>query len=116
MRRAQPADAPEVVRLTGLMFASMGWDRAATGGSWDEWERNAATTLATRPPDEFAVFVVGRPEEPGPIPVAGGRLVACGAGTIARRLPGPRLPDGRAGYVQWMSTEPGYQRRGYGRA
>jgi GNAT superfamily N-acetyltransferase len=95
------------------MFAAMGWNRDGLGGSWDEWAANVAATLSERSPDQLAVFVVDRPDGVGP---PSGGLVAVGAGTIAARLPSPRQPDGRGGYVQWMSTEPGYQRRGYGRA
>lgn len=31
-------------------------------------------------------------------------------------LPGPRLPDGRLGYVTSVFTDPAYRRRGYSRA
>jgi GNAT superfamily N-acetyltransferase len=55
------------------------------------------------------VFVVDHPE-------VDGALVACGAGVVCRRLPNPWHPDGLAGYVQWMSTEPAFRRRGLGRA
>lgn len=96
-----------MVRLAGLMFAAMGWDADALGDGWRRWQDRAAAAVAHDRPDR-AVFVVDRPDGTG--------LAACGAGTVAQRLPSPRHPDGRAGYVQWMSTEPAHQRRGYGRA
>lgn len=57
----------------------------------------------------MGLFVVEDPTRPGV-------LVSCGAGVIATRLPNPWHPDGRAGYVQWMSTDPAFRRRGLGRA
>jgi GNAT superfamily N-acetyltransferase len=89
------------------MFVSMGWDADALGDDWRRWQERAAAAVAHVGPDR-AVFVVDRPDGTG--------LASCGAGTVAQRLPSPRHPDGRAGYVQWMSTEPAHQHQGYGRA
>jgi predicted GNAT family acetyltransferase len=38
--------------------------------------------------------------------------VACGIGTIVRRLPGPNTPDGRYGYIASMVTEENWRGRG----
>jgi len=61
------------------------------------------------PGDTVGIFVVDHPERPA-------RLVSCGAGVAVPRLPNPWHPDGRAGYLQWMCTDPAFRGRGYGRA
>lgn len=105
LRIATPDDAPELVRLAALMFATMGLDVEDP-----VWRANAEVDARARlGEDDVVAFVFDHPSEPG-------RLVASGAATIARRLPGPLNPTGRAAYVQWMSTEPDFQRRGLGRA
>jgi GNAT superfamily N-acetyltransferase len=104
-RLATSADAPEVVRLAALMYTSMGLDASGL-----QWRENAMKVMAERlGGDEVVVFVVDDPERPG-------ALAACGAAAVIQRLPGPNTPAGRWGYVQWISTEPRYQRRGFARA
>jgi GNAT superfamily N-acetyltransferase len=104
-RLAHTGDAPEVVRLAALMYTSMGLD--ATGLDWRE---NAMKVMAERlGGDEVAVFVIDDPENAG-------ALAACGGVAVIQRLPGPNTRDGRWGYVQWISTEPRHQRRGFARA
>ncbi|HMK99751.1 MAG TPA: GNAT family N-acetyltransferase [Acidimicrobiales bacterium] len=76
---------------------------------WETWRRAARDVVQRLPGDEVAVFVADHPDRPG-------TLVSCGAGVVVPRLPNPWHPHGRAGYVQWMSTEPEFRRRGYGRA
>lgn len=76
---------------------------------WRHWRAVARRAVMERTGDDVAVFVADDPGVPG-------RLVACGAGIVVRRLPNPHHPHGLAGYVQWMSTDPDFQRRGYGRA
>jgi GNAT superfamily N-acetyltransferase len=104
VRAADAADAGEVVRLARLMFESMGLD--ASGA---EWQREGERHVRERLGRDLAVFVAEHPAVPG-------RLVASAAGTIAVRLPGPRNLLGRAGYVQWVSTEPDFRGLGLGRA
>jgi GNAT superfamily N-acetyltransferase len=36
-------------------------------------------------------------------------------GLIEQRLPSPRRPDGRIGYVEWLATAAGHRRRGAAR-
>jgi GNAT superfamily N-acetyltransferase len=72
------------------------------------WQVAAEQAVRARLGADLTVVVA---EDPG----APGRLVACGAGTISTRLPGP-AGDARLGYIQWMSTEPAFRRRGLGRA
>ncbi|HCU95907.1 MAG TPA: GNAT family N-acetyltransferase [Actinobacteria bacterium] len=100
VRAAAPADTAEVIRLAALMYEAMGID--ASGGPWREAARAG---LAARLGADVAVFVA---EEAA----ADGRLAAAGAGSITRRLPGPANPGGRAGYIQWVSTDPRWRRRG----
>jgi GNAT superfamily N-acetyltransferase len=103
IRAATADDAREVVRLARMMFEAMGID--ASGPAWQlEGERHVRQRLGL----DLAVFVAAHPEDAD-------RLVASAAGTIAARLPGPRNGAGRVGYVQWVSTEPDFRRRGLGR-
>jgi GNAT superfamily N-acetyltransferase len=103
VRPGVAADAPEVLRLATLMYESIGID--ASGA---QWRGAAAEHLLDRLGQDAAVFVVDDPSD-------NGRLVAAGAGTIARRLPSPGNPDAKVGYVQWMSTDPAWRRRGFAR-
>ena len=44
-----------------------------------------------------------------------GHLVAAGVAMINERLPGPRNPSGRVGYIQWVATELSSRRQGLAR-
>ncbi|HLI57012.1 MAG TPA: GNAT family N-acetyltransferase [Actinomycetota bacterium] len=101
------ADAGEVVRLAELMFRGLG--AQLTDAQWEQWRGAASDAVTNRDEDRVAMFVVDHPAERG-------MLVACGAGIVTRRLPNPWHPDGRAGYVQWMSTDVAFRRRGLARA
>jgi ribosomal protein S18 acetylase RimI-like enzyme len=103
VRRAGPQDAGEVVRLAALMYEALGWDPAS-----EDWRRAACELLNSRPHEEFNVLVVDDPD-------TAGRLAAIGGASIATRLPGPRNPTGRVGYIQWISTDPSRRRRGLAR-
>ncbi len=100
-------DAAEIVRLAEMMFRSLGIDPGPE--LWEHFGESARASVRSRAGDDTCFFVADHPDEPG-------RLVACGAGVIVRRLPTPVQPDGRNGYVQWMSTDPAFQRHGLGRA
>lgn len=82
---------------------------ALSARQWSAWRQASGEAVHRLPSDSFAIFVVDAPGRPG-------ALVSCGAGVVVPRLPNPWHPGGRAGYVQWMSTDPGYRRRGYARA
>jgi squalene-hopene/tetraprenyl-beta-curcumene cyclase len=97
-------DTAEVIRLAAAMYEAMGMDANGT-----TWRRSAADQLASRLGDEVMVFVVDDPTTPG-------RLAATGAGSIATRLPGPGNPDAKVGYIQWVSTDPAWRRRGPARS
>jgi GNAT superfamily N-acetyltransferase len=102
VRLAAPHEGADVVRLASIMYEAMGLDVAQP-----EWRAEAERMVRVRNGTvDCAVFVV---EE-------NGRLVACGAVTVATRLPGPGNPAARYGYIQWMVTEPAHRRRGHGRA
>jgi GNAT superfamily N-acetyltransferase len=106
VRPARLDDAGEVTRLAELMYRSLGVTLEEDG--WGRWRSSALRSVRARLGADLAVVVA---EDPG----APGRLVTCGAGTISERLPGPAA-DARVGYIQWMSTEPAFRRRGLGRA
>jgi GNAT superfamily N-acetyltransferase len=103
IRRAGPEDAGEVIRLAALMYEAMGLDAADPA-----WRAAAVAALASRLGGDTAVFVADAPGSPG-------RLAATGAGTIATRLPGPANPGATVGYIQWVSTDPQWRRRGLAR-
>jgi ribosomal protein S18 acetylase RimI-like enzyme len=108
VRRAVPADAAELVRLRGVMFAGLDGHEPAPG----PWQAAAESTLRERladPAGALAGFVVDRPDLPG-------ALAACALGTIEQRLGGPRNPTGEVGHLFNVATDPGYRRRGYARA
>lgn len=97
-------DSAEAVRLAALLFESMGVSTVGEPRWREEAERHVCDRLGT----DLAVFVIDDP-------LRTGRLVASAAGTIAKRLPTPANPDGLAGYVQWVCTDPQYRRQGLAR-
>jgi GNAT superfamily N-acetyltransferase len=103
VRAARLDDAVEVVRLAELMFRSLGL--AHPDDVWARWRADAVGAIRARVGDDLALFVVEEDDRPG-------KLLSAGAGTIAHRLPNPSHADARVGYIQWMSTEPEFRRRG----
>jgi len=106
VRSARPDDAGEVARLAEMMYRSIRLQLDEE--VWERWRVSAVQTVQARLGEDLAVVVA---EDP----TARGHLVACGAGAISLRLPGP-AGDARVGYIQWMATEPGFRRQGLGRA
>lgn len=102
IRPATSGDVDEVVRLAALMFASMGLDVDGP------WLKEARDQFVDRLGRDATAFVVDHP-------IRVGRLVASGAGTISRRLPGPLNPSARVGYIQWIATDPEWRGRGLAR-
>lgn len=100
LRLATPADVDELVRLRRVMLDALG---AGEGAAWED--ACAAFLRETLAAGTAAAVVADDPEAPG-------RLVACGVGTIDRRLPAPRNPDGLHGYIASMVTEPAWRGRG----
>lgn len=103
LRRATPDDIGNLVRLRRVMFDAMAVD--ASDPAWAE-ECAAVLRRELAPGGVMAAYVV---EEDGGV-------VSCGVGMVAPRLPGPRTPDGRYGYVQSMATDPEHRGRGHARA
>ncbi|WP_371479745.1 GNAT family N-acetyltransferase [Kitasatospora sp. NBC_00315] len=114
VRPGIPDDAPELVRLRGLMFEAMAGRSGAADPTPEPWQPAAEAVLRERlaqpaPDLTMPVFVVDDPGRPG-------RLAACAVGTLERRLPAPGHPDGLFGFVFNICTDPGHRRRGYARA
>jgi GNAT superfamily N-acetyltransferase len=107
VRRAGIDDASEVARLAELMYRALGADLRED--DWTRWRAAAATAVRSRLGADLEVVVV---EDAA----GSGHLVACGAATVAERLPNPWHAQAVVGYVQWMSTEPAFRRRGLARA
>jgi ribosomal protein S18 acetylase RimI-like enzyme len=117
-RAAVPADAAELARLRGVMFAAM--SGGADGGTGTDggtaWVRACEDILRTRladPAGDIAAFVVDAPAHGG---LPGGPLAACAVGTVERRLSSPGNPEGLAGHLFNVATDPALRRRGYARA
>lgn len=104
VRLATDRDVAEIIRLAGLMYEAMG-----LGASNERWRLAAARALEQRLGHDVAVFVVDDLAAPG-------RLAACGAASVTTRLPGPANLDASFGYIQWVSTDPRWRRRGMARA
>jgi GNAT superfamily N-acetyltransferase len=102
-RPATPEDLTEVLRLAAVMFEA--FDTPVD----EQWTAAGANHLLSRLGADVAAFVVDSPDEKG-------RLIAVAAGSIQHRLPVPGRPEGRAGFVQWVSTDDEYRRRGASRA
>ncbi|MFF5172036.1 GNAT family N-acetyltransferase [Micromonospora sp. NPDC000089] len=108
VRRATPRDAAEIVRLRGVMLASMDGAEPPPG-PWQQAAREVLHERLAEPADLMAAFVVDAPGRPG-------ELAACVVGTIERRLGGPANPNGLTGYVFNVVTDPQHRRRGHSRA
>ena len=102
VRPATTDDVGEVVRLAGVMYASMGHDVTDPN-----WIAAAGDAFASRLGDDLAVFVVDAPDRSG--------LAASGAGTISTRLPAPNNVSARTGYIQWVATDDDARRQGHAR-
>jgi ribosomal protein S18 acetylase RimI-like enzyme len=106
VRRAEAADAADLVRLRAQMLADMG---RSVGNDADPWRVMAEDWFADRllRRREFAAFVVDDPD---------GGVVACSAGTCDFHAPGPGNLTGVRGHVFNMSTLPAHRRRGHAQA
>jgi GNAT superfamily N-acetyltransferase len=106
VRRAEAADAGNLVRLRAQMLADMG---RSVGDDADPWRARAEGWFANRLVHgrEFASFVVDDPDD---------GVVACSAGICDFHAPGPENVTGVRGHVFNMSTFPPHRRRGYARA
>ncbi|MCT2593987.1 GNAT family N-acetyltransferase [Streptomyces sp. N2-109] len=108
IRAARPYDAPEIVRLRRLMFVAMyGRDEP---GAWQGDAEEAARRQLTGPRARLVGFVVDGDGAGEP------HLAACAMGRIEERLPSPRHPAGRVGFLFNVCTDPRYRGRGHARA
>jgi ribosomal protein S18 acetylase RimI-like enzyme len=111
IRAARPDDAPEVVRLRRLMFLAMhGEDEP---GPWEASADEVARRQLSEPERVLGAFVVDGDVTAGP---GTPHLAACAVGRVEERLPAPRHPAGRFGFVFNVCTDPRYEGRGYARA
>jgi GNAT superfamily N-acetyltransferase len=104
VRCAELADADEAIRLAAVMYEAMGMN-----ASGDAWRRAAVDQLRRRLGGDVMVLVVDDPAVPG-------RLAAIGAASVGTRLPGPGNLAAKVGYIQWMSTDSSWRRRGLARS
>lgn len=98
VRRATSADIAEVMRLAEYMYASVG------ASVDDRWRTMGADELSARLDTDLLGWVVDAQVQ--------GELAACGLVNVVRRLPLPSARSTVMGYVQWVATDPRYQRRG----
>jgi ribosomal protein S18 acetylase RimI-like enzyme len=110
IREAVLADAAEIVRLGELMYAAV--DIVAD----DAWRANAMRQVESRlGAGDLWAWVIDADASSGGTG-AGGPLAASALVNRHPRLGPPgQAADWRA-YVQWVSTDPLYRRRGYARA
>lgn len=100
VRLATSADAAEIVHLGALMYKAVGAKPTPT------WAVDATQTVRDRLGRDLIGMVIDAPE---------GGLACCGLVNIAPRLPKPGAQAHFMGYVQWVSTAPQHQRKGYAR-
>lgn len=100
VRRAEPEDLHLALDVVAHMFVDLGTSEIS-----DAWRSAAAQALMVRTAAS-AMFVVFDGED---------RLVGLAAGVVDQRLPSPRRPDGRIGYVEWLATAQSQRRRGVAR-
>jgi GNAT superfamily N-acetyltransferase len=104
VRRAAPEDAEEVLRLRQVMIDALPGGDASTA-----WHTEALPSLRRRLGEVDGDFVVDHPDRPGAL----GALVV---GTVDYRIGKAANPQGLAGYVFSVATDPDARRRGYARA
>ncbi|MDJ1137710.1 GNAT family N-acetyltransferase [Streptomyces iconiensis] len=125
IRRAEPEDAAEIVRLRRIMFAAMNgrdepgpWEAEATEMARRQLAEAVAaggagaagTGGATGAGTLLGGFVVDGGEPGAP------HLAACAVGRVEERLPAPGHPAGRFGFVFNVCTDPRYRGKGFARA
>ncbi|WP_156157591.1 GNAT family N-acetyltransferase [Demequina pelophila] len=101
VRAAVAADAAEIVHLGALMYKAVG------ARPTPMWAVEATDTVRERLGDDLFGCVIDAPE---------GGLASCGLVNVAPRLARPGARAHHMGYIQWVSTAPQHQRKGYARA
>lgn len=100
-RTATPDEYPRIIELAKELYTAIDLISANKSG----WEDDACEWLgdaSKRGISEAAVAYDSATES----------VVACGLGIIYDDLPQPWLPNGKMGYIRWMSTTEDF--RGYG--
>lgn len=100
VRLATSVDAAEIVHLGALMYKSVGAKPTPS------WAVDVTKLVRDRMGHDLIGVVIDAPE---------GGLACCGLVNIAPRLPKPGAQAHYMGYVQWVSTAPQHQHKGYAR-
>ncbi|GGJ92580.1 N-acetyltransferase [Pilimelia anulata] len=108
VRAARVSDVPELVRLSGIMYAEAPCHGSAAPGPWQQAAAATLRRVLAGPDPDWAIAVVDG-DRPG-------ELASCAMGAIEHRIASPRVPDGRAGHIFNVATDPGHRERGYARA
>jgi ribosomal protein S18 acetylase RimI-like enzyme len=106
VRRASIEDAWELTRLRRVMLKNF---QEIHDDIWEYACKDAFEQALADPDGMIQAFVVDAGDFPG-------KLAACSVGMIQQRLPSPDNHSGLIGYIQSVSTDPDYRRRGYARA
>lgn len=107
VRRAEPADTPEIVRLKALLMQD-GWPWDITlDNTWREHCAAIAAQLLAS--EHYACFVIDQVED---APV-GSPLASCVSVSVEQHLPGPD-GSGKSAYLGDMCTDGAFRGRGYG--
>jgi GNAT superfamily N-acetyltransferase len=101
VRAAQPVDLASIEDLVIGMFHELGTTTFPTS-----WSAELHQVLTVRLGSDVAAYVtVEQTGEP----------IAVAVGIVDQRLPSPRRPTGRIGYVEWLATAALHRRRGAAR-
>ncbi|MBT2401131.1 GNAT family N-acetyltransferase [Streptomyces sp. ISL-100] len=107
VRRANAADAAEVIRLRQVMI-----DSVFAADTSSDWHAESLPTLRKKLADQegdFAAFAIEHPARPD-------ALAALAVGTVDYRIGRSGNPYGAIGYVFSVATDPDQRRRGHARA
>jgi GNAT superfamily N-acetyltransferase len=102
VRAAVAEDLEAIIALVMAMFQDLG-----TRVFPDTWHKDLRQALASRLWGDVGAFVA---VDPADVPIC------VAVGVIDQRLPSPRRPQGRIGYVEWLATAAGSRRQGAARA
>ena len=106
VRRASVEDAWELTRLRRVMLKNF---QEIHDEAWEYACKDAFEQALSDQDGMIQAFVVDAGDFPG-------KLAACAVGMIQQQLPSPDNHSGLIGYIQSVSTDPDYRRRGYARA
>jgi ribosomal protein S18 acetylase RimI-like enzyme len=116
VRRAEPEDADELMRLRVVMIAGIPGGTSPQPGPWLTTGAEVLRRQLADPAERVAAFVVDAGEGADTGVNASEGLASCVVGAIDERLPSPHSPAPWRGYVYNVATDPAYRRRGFSRA